>query len=315
MIKTQLPEKSKSHEAVIHEIRDIIVENYVDKIAFVILFGSFARGDWVHDYYKEDGHDLEYASDYDFLVITKKTKNGNGAAGTNLKNDINKKLKEFKRPYKSHTPTIIIEPLLRVNEELEKGRYFFTDIKKEGVCLYSSGEFELVEPKELDEVEVKKIAKEDFEQWFESGEGFLRLCHDAIGHDNYKRAAFLLHQATEAFLTCSLLVTTGYRPKTHNIEELLSLCSSQSNKFLNIFPQGGSSLEKKITPHRTIPADQIEILYNSKSKADWFELLKIAYIESRYSKYYKIKKEQLDYLIERVEYLREVDKEVCLGRL
>ena len=110
-------------------------------------------------------------------------------------------------------------------------------------------------------------------------------------------------------------MTTGYRPKTHNIEELLSLCSSQSNKFLNIFPQGGSSLEKKITPHRTIPADQIEILYNSKSKADWFELLKIAYIESRYSKYYKIKKEQLDYLIERVEYLREVDKEVCLGRL
>ena len=36
----------------------------------VILFGSFARGDWVHDIYKEDHITYEYASDYDLLIIT-----------------------------------------------------------------------------------------------------------------------------------------------------------------------------------------------------------------------------------------------------
>lgn len=48
-MKTELPKKSKAHEASIYAIRDVIIESYKDKIAFIILFGSFARGDWVYD--------------------------------------------------------------------------------------------------------------------------------------------------------------------------------------------------------------------------------------------------------------------------
>ena len=71
-MKTTLPQESKEHEAIIHEIRDIILQSYKEKISHIILFGSFARGNWVYDYYTEDGHDVEFASDYDFLIITKK---------------------------------------------------------------------------------------------------------------------------------------------------------------------------------------------------------------------------------------------------
>jgi HEPN domain-containing protein/predicted nucleotidyltransferase len=314
-MKTTLPEKSESHEDIIHEIKDIILYNHQDKIAFIILFGSFARGDWVYDYYHENGHNVEYASDYDFLIITKNDEDGIGKGAINLKNSINKKLKIFCQPYKSHNPSFIIEPIIRINEELEKGQYFFTDIKKEGILLYDSKEFQFAKTKKLDKAEIKKIAQEDFKQWFVNGKEFLIDCNNAFERDSFKKSAFYLHQAAENFLTCTLLVLTGYRPKIHNLRHLIRLCSNNSNKFLDIFPKDSKMLKNKIIPHRTIPEEYINILYNSEDKSDWFELLKIAYIESRYSKFYKIKKEQLEYLIARVEFLREVVKEVCEERI
>jgi uncharacterized protein len=287
MIKTELPEKSKSHEAVIHEIRDVIVENYADKVAFVILFGSFARGDWVHDYYTEEGYDLEYASDYDFLVITKKAKTGSGYQATKFRDDIEAKLKSFQFPNKPHKPAIIVESLARVNDDLEKGQYFFSDIKKEGILLYHDQEFELAEPRQLSSDEAREIAKNDFDRWFNKGDDFLQDSYSALKAKRNNNAAFYLHQTTESFLTCALLVLTGYKPKSHDIKYFLSLASSQSNKFLNTFP-----------------------LINKEQK-NCFELLRKAYIDSRYSKDYKITKEQLGYLIKRVEYLQNVTQEVC----
>ena len=160
-MKTQLPEKSESHTENIHRIKDIILENYEKKIAFIILFGSFARGDWVYDYYTENNTDYEYASDYDFLIITKKNNQGVGAQANNFLHKIDKKLKRFKAPYKLHSPTIIVEPIDRVNRELEKGRYFFSDIKKEGIVLYDSKEFELQEAKELGNAEIKELVTDE----------------------------------------------------------------------------------------------------------------------------------------------------------
>jgi predicted nucleotidyltransferase len=42
-------------------------------ILMVILFGSYARGDWVEDTYVENGITYEYASDFDILVIVRPT--------------------------------------------------------------------------------------------------------------------------------------------------------------------------------------------------------------------------------------------------
>ncbi|WP_156793078.1 nucleotidyltransferase domain-containing protein [Rickettsia honei] len=39
-----------------------------DKIALIILYGSYARGDWVKDMYTEDHTTYSYTSDFDFLV-------------------------------------------------------------------------------------------------------------------------------------------------------------------------------------------------------------------------------------------------------
>lgn len=96
---------------------------------------------------------------------------------------------------------------------MEKGRYFYSDIKKEGVLLYNSGEFTLSEAKELSPVQRREIAKEDFEQWFESGTEFLIDTLNAMQRNSLNRGAFYLHQATESFYSAVMLVFSGYKIK------------------------------------------------------------------------------------------------------
>ena len=287
-MKKSLPKKSKLHETKIQKITDAILKTGGDKIAFVILFGSFARGDWVYDRYSEGGNIYSYASDYDILIITKTKKQGGGYSALNFKDKIEKEIDKLWIVRQDHHPHIIIESLDHVNSELEKSRYFFSDIKKEGVLLYKAeGEFELSPPKKLNEKERREIAREDYEHWFEKSEEFLKYTKFGIQENALNSSAFQLHQATESLFNCALLVLTGYKPKTHDLEELNKLCSSQNNKFLNIFPKA------------------------TKAQKQSFDLLQAAYIEARYDKYYKIAKEQLEYLVERVEGLREVVEEVC----
>jgi HEPN domain-containing protein len=225
--------------------------------------------------------------DYDFLILTKTAKQGSGYQAIRLENAIGKSLNRFKRSYKSHTPTIIIESLTRMNQALEKGQYFFSDIKKEGVLLYDSGEFELAEPRQLTRVEISEIAKDDYEQWFIKSIELLKYVKFGISEKILNKAAFDLHQATESLLNCYLLVTTGYKPKTHDLEKLISLCASQNSGFLSIFPLANIEQEQNL------------------------ELLKNAYVDARYSKDYQINEQQLNYLIERVEKLQALTKSLC----
>ncbi len=123
-MKSTFPENSKQHEERIREIADVIVKSGKDKIAFVILFGSFARGNSVRDRYVEDGIVYEYASDYDFLVITKTAKQAGSSAGFDLARKIEKEIENSTSIREAHRSHIIIEPISRVNEELEKAQYF-----------------------------------------------------------------------------------------------------------------------------------------------------------------------------------------------
>jgi len=294
-MKKHLPAKSKDHEQRIKQITDIITNIGKDKIAFVILFGSFARGTWVYDSYMEDGVYYEYASDYDILIITKLKKDASLKSVIGLKGKIKKEIAKQgldKKPLTpSHSTNIIIESIDKVNSELKKDRYFFADIKKEGIILYDSGEFELSMPKKLSDEERKEIAKEDYDHWFKRAKGFL-ISHKAVFDQNmFSDAAFQLHQATESLYHCVILVLTGYKHKTHNLTELCQLCSAQSNKFLTIFPKA------------------------TEEQKRCFELLEEAYIDARYNKNYTITKEQLKYLIESVELLKNIVEEVCKDRI
>ena len=55
----------------------------------IILFGSYSRGDWVEDTYKENGTTVEYKSDYDILVVTAKAQD----MPHGLSKDVRRKIK------------------------------------------------------------------------------------------------------------------------------------------------------------------------------------------------------------------------------
>lgn len=287
-MKTKLPTKSKEHKLIINDITNVIVSTAKDKIAFVILFGSFARGDWVYDSYVENHIRYTYASDYDILIVTKSKKQGSGYPAINLKYKITANIEKKHLDTYPHKPHIIIESLDRLNYELERSQYFFKDIKKERILLYKADEkFELAEPRELSIEERKRIAKDDYNHWFKSAREFFIDYQNAFKRESYKKAAFELHQTTERLYVCALLVLTGYKPKSHDLTELGRLAASQSTRFLTIFPQATEEQKK------------------------CFDLLRAAYIEARYSKDYKITKEQLEYLAARVEKLKAIVKEIC----
>jgi predicted nucleotidyltransferase/HEPN domain-containing protein len=292
-IKTSLPSQSQSHQHRLTTITSIIKEvigNNNNNLASIVLFGSFARGDWVLDNYVEDGIVYEYSSDYDILVVLASSNNNKYYE---LKDQINQQLsiKGFdKKPLDhNHSVHIIIEPLKHLNEMLDQNHYFYHDIYTQGVMLYGNDKYQLHSPKKPNEEQRLGIAKENYEHCMKSGKIFLKQSKYAFGDEDYVAGTFLLHQATESFFHCALLVFTGYKHKIHDIDNLKKRCCSFAHQFLTIFPAATQEQQK------------------------CYDLLRESYIDARYNKNFQIDKKQLEYLIKRVEKLREATKEVCFS--
>ncbi|MFC1677173.1 HEPN domain-containing protein [Planctomycetota bacterium] len=251
----------------------------------IILFGSFARGDWVEDVYVEDNTTYEYRSDYDILVITDLRKM---ADKYSVWDEIARKAGRL--PIRNHV-TIIAHEIEYVNAQLAKSQYFFSDIIKEGIMLYDSGKLKLAQSRECDTKQRAINAKEGFEQWFQNAADYYQQFGRALEDQKYKIAAFLLHQATEALYSTISLVFTNYKPKTHFLDTLGSFASSYDSRFITIFPQ--------TTDH----------------EKECFKLLNKAYVDARYKKNYTITKEQLEYLAERIKKLQQLTENICKQKI
>lgn len=285
-MKTILPERSLVIKPLLERIISEILIAGKNTIAMIILFGSYARGDWVSDEYTEGHITYSYQSDLDIMVVLKKGKHI-GYAEPRIEKRLERELVHdlfSKKPW----ITLIFESIDYVNRKLEKGCYFYFDIKKEGVLLYDCGEFALNEAKELSFEQRREIAKEDFEQWFESGTEFLIDTLNSLQRNSFNRGAFYLHQATESFYSAIMLVFSGYKIKLHDIRKLGSLAGNYNAELWQVFP------------HSSIDQRQA------------FKLLERAYIEARYNKEYKISREQLTFLIERVQKLQNLTERICL---
>ncbi len=265
---------------------DIIVRAV--KPDMLILFGSYARGDWVEE--KEpDGIHFRYQSDFDLLAIVKHQAQ---ARKIELKDSLDSHLlREVATPV-----SLIAEDQHFVNARLSKGQYFFADIVREGVLLHNTGKFELAEPKELTLAERKAMAKEDFRNWlgqlgsfFDTYQFHMEKAHQDSYH--YNKAAFELHQITERIYSTILLVFTRYKPKTHDLKKLRALTASVQPAFLPVFPQGTAEERTR------------------------FKLLRHAYVDARYNPDYRITREQLEWLAERVSQLEALAKQLCQEKI
>jgi HEPN domain-containing protein/predicted nucleotidyltransferase len=248
----------------------------------VILFGSHATGRWVEHRYTEGGITYEYISDYDILVITK---SGDERRDYEIQ-DIIENSCRYKTPV-----TVIADTIDFVNKMLTEGQYFFTDIEKEGILLYEAGNTPLAERKPLTPAQAKAIAQKYYEQWFYSARGFLKSATRNTEEQEYKIAAFELHQATERTYNAIVLVYSGYKPKTHNLDKLKRYCKRFSEELETVFP------------------------CNSPEEKHLFDLLKRGYIDARYKDNYEITAAELATLIERIKKLQAITETLCREKI
>jgi predicted nucleotidyltransferase/HEPN domain-containing protein len=276
-MKTSLDHLPEPKRAQLRDITAIFREAAPNSM--LILFGSHARGDWVED--PESG----YRSDFDLISIVETEKQ---AADLSLWHELERRAREVA----GATPvTLIVHDIKFVNHEVRVGQYFFGDIVNEGVLLYDSRRFQLARPKALNKEERLALAQRNFTSWFDSASEFWRGCRYYASRNLLKHAAFLLHQATERYYHAALLVFTGYKQRTHDIEALGRLAGEQHALLANVLP-------------KTEPGDK-----------HLFDLLKKAYIDARYSMSYRITMEELSVLQERVLVLGERVRAACLEKI
>lgn len=199
------------------------------RILKLVLYGSYARGDWVDD--PVGG----YTSDYDILVVVNDERLVDfelwSAADDRLMREttINRTL--------SAPVNFIVHSLSDVNAQLERGRPFFIDIVRQGIALYEAEGFCFASPRNLPTDEARAEAQEHFDHWLPLAEHASRLANVSIADGVHRDAAFLFHQATERLYHCLLLVLTLYSPKSHRLNFLRSQAEQLVPELATVWPR------------------------------------------------------------------------------
>lgn len=250
----------------------------------IILFGSYATGKNVNDRYVKDDTTFDYVSDYDILILYKNTE----LEYYEIEDKVLQTY-EYKAPL-----NLIIQHIGAVNNKLSNGDYFFKEIISSGIILFDSGKTSFVTPKILSKEELKNKAEDDFSFFFTNGSKFLQ--HAIIDFEDSKArgekpnlAAYFLHQATESFYSMLLLVYTGFKPKTHNLDKFRKLNKQMAVEITEVFPLTG----------------------NDRRDVFLFDLLKRAYIGGKYKRDFEVNYQDVDDLIKRVIKLKEVAEQLC----
>lgn len=251
----------------------------------IVLFGSYARTDWVDE--PENG----YLSDFDLLIVVNHEKLTNIADyWWNSEDQI------LRDPAIGRTVNLIVHDLQEVNDALRRGEYFWTDIVRDGIALYEIPGHPFASPKPITAEDAFVMAERHYAETLVAIDRALRTAdlQAAEGLEQLgwrKDVAFSLHQAVERAYACFLLVHTFYFPRSHNIKFLRSLAEDVNTGLVEAWPR-----EHRFDRRR-------------------FELLKRAYVEARYSNQYDASAEDLDWLMTRARHLRDLVAALCQTRI
>lgn len=257
---------------------------------YIILYGSYARDNYIKRGIRvEDGGiPTVKISDYDILVITSGINSKKAETVLDNVEDVFFAGKDFDWD----TPVSFINDDIKIfNKYVEEGRYFYTQIKEEGIILYNSGKYKLAKRRKLNFDEIKEQAQEYFDEKFTKAKEHLRMSELAYNENFYKQSIFNLHQACENFYYAIRLSFTLRNNKQHNLSKLSSSVKKYSEDLKTVFPQ--DTPEEKLL----------------------FALLKAAYVDARYNPHFVVTKEDIDALIPKVELLRDITERICMERI
>ena len=258
-------------------------------IVKIILFGSYARGDWVEDPVGR------YFSDFDLLVVVSDERLTDiwefwADAERRL-------LSELVRGQRLRTPvSFVVHSLDDVNRQLQLGRYFWVDILRDGVMIYGEPDRDFADPEPIKH----DVALSEASQFHQKAQSFVRRrlrvfdleLAEGRGDPEWRAdAAFTLHQIVERLYQDLLMVFTLYIPKSHNLIFLRKRTDEFDERLRGVWPTS-SKFEKRA-----------------------FELLRAAYVKARYSPHYRVTSEELDWIASRVRMLEEIVSSACQTRL
>lgn len=254
------------------------------QILKIILYGSYARGDWVEDPIGR------YFSDFDLLVVVSDEKLTDvlefwEGAEKRLRADLASGA-ELRTP-----ADLIVHSLEDVNHQLTQGRYFFTDIVRDGVLLFEEKGHPFAEAQPLPSDAAITEASRHYAERMTAAVRF--ITHARLDFENgwNSLAAFHLHQAAENYYNAVLLVATMYTPKSHNLVRLRNVAEAIDDRLGVVWPT------------------------DSKFHKRCFELLRAAYVKARYSEHYKISGDELEWLFGRLDALRGAVEAICADRI
>ncbi len=289
-MKTSIDFLPKFVQRDLHQLVTLIREEIQD-VAMIILFGSYAKNTFVrHDVTEDYGGGLiEFNSDYDILVVSKKRL---GKSEGNLETRIRDRFAEGKEEHEVTKVQLVSESISKLNNALSEGRYFYVDAVSEGVLLYDSGEYTLATPRELNFSEIKEIALEYYADKLDDANTHYTHYQTDLSNLNYRFCAFDLHQVTECLIKAVILVYALYGHKEHDLKFLLNKSKGYTPELVKVFPRDTTE-EKRL-----------------------FELLRRAYLEARYNKKnFIVTKEDVDALTPKVEQLKQIVDKVCRERI
>ena len=266
-------EKIEELEAITERIKE------TGMVSMIILYGSYARGDWREHVGGRSGK----KSDYDICVLTRDERDCE---------DLRNRLRKM---FENSTTVVdtIVETLGFVNMHLREGQYFFSEIKYQGIILYSDERAELAEAENLSPTRMREIAELDFKHWFERASGFIVDARNAKERKGFGLSSFYYQQCVEHCYTAIEMVYSRNNPYEHRLGRL------------------------RLNAKRYVPEVEDCFPLNSDDEKFLFWHLDSAYIGGRYitEEHYKVTREQLEYWESEAKKLLEITEKWCQKRI
>ncbi|WP_313420014.1 nucleotidyltransferase domain-containing protein [Sphingobacterium multivorum] len=285
-MNTQLPASLPEHKLKEIEAIKQVITKFVDP-DMIILYGSYARGEYKDQVYMKDGIRYFYISDYDLIIVTNKT----NIKEYELANELEKRI--------SARPDInfFMYDIDYVNKELVTGNFFFVPVFFEGVILYNNGKSILEKPKPLSIEQIKENISNYYDFWIGNTRRFYK--HYQVDFEDLLKGEsrsgltlWFLFQTLESIYSALLLVFMGIKPKLHNLYKYRRSVNMISDELNAIFPEARDSNERRV-----------------------FDLLNRAYISGKYKMDFEVSLEDLKEISSRLEKMIQITDNLCTERI
>ena len=272
-----------------------IIRMHIPKCSMIVLFGSYARGTEVifDETTDKNGTRHLYQSDFDIMVVLSKPSTVGNAREIEgrICSDIKAEYNDLFLGKRCPPLQFVVECENSLCQNLEKQQPFFSDIIKDGLFLHNDGLISLPEPKELTYKIKKELAQDYFDYSIYHADIFLKYGKLGFENGDYIPTSFQVHQACEKCYRNLCMSFVNYNPKEHNLEDLIKRTADFSPELATVFPR------------------------STKFEDKTFKLLRDAYIDSRYNLDFVVTKNELKYMIERAEILKEITGRICKERI